>query len=108
MSRSIFSLCPRGYGATSFRICESLQHGSIPVYISDKPWIPFNDIIDFNDYGVIINEKDINDIDNILKSISKEQINKKINIGEDIYKQYYSYNGCADKILKIINENNSR
>ena len=63
MSRSIFSLCPRGYGATSFRICEALQHGSIPVYISDKPWIPFNTMIDFNDYGVFI---DIKDIDNIL------------------------------------------
>lgn len=108
MSRSIFSLCPRGYGATSFRICEALQHGSIPVYISDKLWIPFNTIIDFNDYGVIINEKDIDNIDNILKSISKQEIDNKINIGKYIYKEYYSYNGCSEKILKIINENYSR
>ena len=99
MSRSIFSLCPRGYGATSFRICEALQHGSIPVYISDKPWIPFNDMIDFNDYGVIVNEKDIDHIDDILKSISKEEVDKKTNIGKEVYKQYYSYNGCAEKIL---------
>ena len=99
MSRSTFSLCPRGYGATSFRICEALQHKSIPVYISDKPWIPFNDMIDFNDYGVIINEKDIDNIDNILKSISKQEIDNKINIGKEVYKQYYSYNGCAEKIL---------
>ena len=108
MSRSTFSLCPRGYGATSFRICEALQHGSIPVYISDKPWIPFNTIIDFNDYGVIINEKDIDNIDNILKSISKQEIDNKINIGKYIYIVYYSYNGCSEKILKIINENYSR
>ena len=108
MSRSTFSLCPRGYGATSFRICEALQHESIPVYISDKPWIPFNTIIDFNDYGVIINEKDIDNIDNILKSISKQEIDNKINIGKYIYKEYYSYNGCSEKILKIINENYSR
>lgn len=104
MSRSTFSLCPRGYGATSFRICEALQHGSIPVYISDKPWIPFNTIIDFNDYGVIINEKDIDNIDNILKSISKQEIDNKINIGKYIYKEYYSYNGCAHKIIKLINK----
>ena len=99
MSRSTFSLCPRGYGATSFRICEALQHGSIPVYISDKPWIPFNDMIDFNDYGVIVNEKEIDHIDNILKSISKKEIDEKTNIGKEVYKQYYSYNGCAEKIL---------
>jgi len=102
MSRSIFSLCPRGYGATSFRICEALQHESIPVYISDKPWIPFNNIINFNDYGVIIDIKDIDHIDNILKSIPKEEIEKKINIGKIIYNEYYTYTGCADKIIKII------
>jgi hypothetical protein len=65
-------------------------------------------MINFNDYGVIINEKDIDDIDDILKSISKEEIDKKTNIGKEIYKEYYSYNGCAHKILKIINENYSR
>lgn len=104
MSRSIFSLCPRGYGATSFRICEALQHGSIPVYISDKPWIPFNDMINFNDYGVIIDTKDIDNIDNILKSITKEEIEKKKYIGKNIYNEYYTYTGCADKVIKIINK----
>lgn len=108
MSKSIFSLCPRGYGATSFRICEALQHQSIPVYISDKPWIPFNDLINFNDYGVFIHSKDIDNIDIILKNISQEEINKKINLGKHIYNEYYSYHGCANKIIKIINENYSR
>ena len=99
MSRSTFSLCPRGYGATSFRICEALQHKSIPVYISDKPWIPFNDMIDFNDYGVIVNEKEIDHIDNILKSIPKEEVDKKTNIGKHAYNNYYTYQGCAEKII---------
>lgn len=108
MSRSVFSLCPRGYGATSFRICEALQHGSIPVYISDKPWIPFNNMIDFNDYGVFIDAKDINHINDILNNIPKEEIIKKSNLGKEVYKEYYSYNGCANKIIKIINENYRR
>jgi hypothetical protein len=103
MSNSIFSLCPRGYGATSFRICESLQHGSIPVYISDEPWIPFNDMIDFNDYGVLIDVKDIDNLDNILKSISKEDIDKKLSLGKIVYEQYYSYKGCSSKIMEVVN-----
>lgn len=103
MSRSIFSLCPRGYGATSFRICEALQHQSIPVYISDKPWIPFNDLINFNDYGVFIDSKDIDNIDIILKNISQEEINKKINLGKYIYNEYYTYAGCSNKIINRIN-----
>lgn len=98
MSRSTFSLCPRGYGATSFRICEALQHGSIPVYISDKPWIPFNDMIDFNDYGIFIHSKDIDKIDEILKNIPQEQILKKNIFGKYAYNNYYTYEECAKKI----------
>jgi hypothetical protein len=103
MSRSTFSLCPRGYGATSFRICEALQHESIPVYISDKPWIPFNDIINFNDYGVLIDSKDIEKIDEILKNISEEEIYKKLNFGKQIYNDYYSFEGCSSKIINKLN-----
>jgi hypothetical protein len=33
---------------------------------------------------------------------------KKNNLGKEIYNEYYTYSGCANKILKIINENYSR
>jgi hypothetical protein len=36
ISQSKFVLCPRGYGATSFRIQEALQYGAQPIYISDN------------------------------------------------------------------------
>lgn len=42
LSTSVFTLCPRGYGQTSFRICEAMQYGSIPVYISDERILPHN------------------------------------------------------------------
>jgi len=37
--RSVFCLCPRGYGPTSFRIQEALQYGAIPIYITDLEYI---------------------------------------------------------------------
>ena len=40
LARSVFALCPRGHGPTSFRIMEALQYGAIPVYISDKLIFP--------------------------------------------------------------------
>jgi len=36
LARSKYVLCPRGYGITSFRICEAVQYGCIPIYISDR------------------------------------------------------------------------
>lgn len=38
--RSYFTICPRGYGKTSFRMYEAIQLGTIPVYISDEAWLP--------------------------------------------------------------------
>jgi hypothetical protein len=100
MERSIFSLCPRGYGKTSFRINESLNLGSIPVYVYDDPWIPFNDEIDFNTYGVLIHESQIQEIDKILKSISPDKILNLREKGSSIYNEYYSYLGCYNNIIK--------
>jgi hypothetical protein len=99
MERSIFSLCPRGYGATSFRICESLQHGSIPIYVYDKPWIPFQDKFDFNEIGILVSEKQIPDILNIIKSKTKEDIEKYIDNGKRIYEEFFTFEGCAKTII---------
>lgn len=73
-SRSIFSLCPRGYGRSSFRLYEAMQLGAIPVFIYDQKWIPFEDEIDWSEFSVLIPAENINKIDEILSSISSEKI----------------------------------
>ena len=67
LSRSVFCLAPRGYGETSFRICEALQRESIPVYISDNFAVPFKEQVNFSDYGVIIHSSEIKNIEEILQ-----------------------------------------
>jgi len=95
LSRSIFTLAPRGYGLSSFRIMEAIQYGSIPVYISDKFMIPYGK--DFN-YGVLIEPKDISRIDEILKGVNIEDKRKEINDHLD----YFTYKGCMEFILSNI------
>lgn len=102
MERSIFSLCPRGYGATSFRICEALQHGSVPVYIYDTPWIPWKDEFNFEDIGILIPEREIPNILNIIKSKTKEDIERYVRNGEKIYEEYFTFSGCSQKIINLI------
>lgn len=104
MERSIFSLSPRGYGATSFRICESLQYGSIPVYIYDNPWIPWKKEFNFEDIGILISKELIKKIPEILRSKTQSDIDNYIKKGEEIYKEYFDYDGCAKQIIKKINE----
>jgi hypothetical protein len=99
MERSIFSLCPRGYGKTSFRINESLNLGAIPVYIYDEPWIPFEDEINFGEYGVLLHQSQLDNLDSILKSFSQDEINRFLKKGEEVYEEYYTYQGCYNKII---------
>lgn len=97
LSKSVFTLCPRGFGLTSFRICEALEQQSIPVYISDEFIIPGHK--EFNEYGVLIHSDQINEIDDILKSISVDQIISKQEAGKRIYEEMFTFAGCRQLIL---------
>lgn len=100
MARSVFTLAPRGYGLSSFRICEALEQGSIPVYISDQFIIPGD--IDFENYGVLIHSSRIEEIDHILASISPEEIAKKQVYGQMIYEKMFTFEGCRQLIIDNI------
>lgn len=109
MGQSKFALCPRGYGKTSFRICEALEAGVIPVYIYDDPWIPFDDILPFRGYGVLCHEDDIDTLPDVLRSISEDRdliYHMTIN-GKLVYDRFYSYEGCRREILKMEGKNNA-
>jgi len=104
-ARSVFSLCPRGYGATSFRLYEAMQLGAIPVYIyTGEPYIPFSGIINWDDISVLIESKDIKNIDSIIKSVSKEKQNQmSLNI-KNVYNKMFTLNGMCLNILKHLKE----
>ena len=55
VSRAVFALAPRGFGRTSYRLYELLQHGTLPIYLHDDdveteqagPWVPFQNSVFF-------------------------------------------------------------
>lgn len=98
LSRSVFSLAPRGYSATSFRIMEAIEYNSIPVYISDEFYEPHG--VDFNFYGVKIHSQDVTHIDEILRSISWDEINTKRERLSYIFDTLYSFLGNKKLILQ--------
>jgi len=83
MEKSYFSLCPRGYGVTSYRLFESFQFSTVPVYISEEKdyYLPFEDIIDWEKLCVL---QDINSIKHLPK-----RLNDIINSGK--YKSMLEY-----------------
>lgn len=99
LARSIFAICPRGYGKSSFRIMEAIHYGAIPVYVSDEFVIPYKHILpgitttmDFNVYDFI--------------KITHSQQNKMTALKEqlELYKSDYTYEGCKQKIISEVNK----
>lgn len=101
-AKSEFTLCPRGYGPSSFRLYETLQLNSIPVYIYDREWLPFKQYIDWSEFCVLIERKDIKNIKTILKSISSDKKETMLRKGKEIYKNYFTLEKTSEQILKIL------
>lgn len=99
INRSIFTLAPRGYGYTSFRIYEAIMGNSIPVYIwEDKKVLPFSDTINWDDFAVIINSSEIEQLPNILKNVDiHEKLNNLLKVKE-MFTINYTYEYIKTKI----------
>lgn len=102
--RSTFSLCPRGYGAQSFRIYEVMQLNSIPVIVYDKDWFPFKDDIDWSSFSVLIHEKDIDSIEKILYSYNNDAIQNMMLKGNEVYSKYFTLETTCTQILKTLQQ----
>ena len=99
---SKFCLAPRGYGASSFRMYEAMQLGSIPVYVTDKVYTPFTDVLDWNDFAVIIKEKDIPSIHEILLSYDEDRIVMMQKNLKEVWNKYCSIDAVCHNIKRIL------
>ncbi|KAG6770609.1 hypothetical protein POTOM_026295 [Populus tomentosa] len=73
MKSSKFCVCPRGHEVNSPRIVEAIFYECVPVIISDNFVPPFFEVLDWESFAVIVLEKDIPNLKNILVSISEEK-----------------------------------
>jgi hypothetical protein len=100
--QSIFTLCPRGYGAQSFRLYEVMQLGSIPIIIYDKEWFPFSNEINWSEFSVLIHISELSNIKTIVKGINNDQIHQMLKAGKSIYNNYFTLNAVSKQILRIL------
>lgn len=91
MSKSYFSLCPRGYGPTSFRLYESIVAGVVPVYISDNHFLPFADCVNWEDFSLILKPRKIKKLKKILQSSIEEGDYENLNKNLKKTKHYFNF-----------------
>jgi len=106
--RSIFTLCPRGDGPTSFRMYEAMQLGSIPVYVYDVKWIPYEKELNWIDLCIFVNENEIPHIKDILENIPQERIDFMKSKISEIYDEWFLLDGMCQKIILSLNKERMR
>jgi hypothetical protein len=99
-SKSKYLLCPRGYGLNSFRLYEAFQLGCVPVIITDKPYLPWQDELNWNEFSVLIDYSNILNIDLILKNIKDHTYHSMLEKGKKIYNTHFTLDGVYDNIIK--------
>ncbi|KAG9459694.1 hypothetical protein H6P81_004202 [Aristolochia fimbriata] len=70
---SKFCICPGGSQVNSARPADSIHYGCIPVILSNYYDLPFNDILNWRQFAVVLKESDVYQLKSILKSISHER-----------------------------------
>ena len=103
-AQSSFVLCPRGYAPTSCRLYETMQLGAVPVYISDRFWLPWADELDWESICIFINRNEIDYLDLILKDcLYSDQYAPKLKKIKEVYDNFFTFDVIIDKILKRVN-----
>lgn len=75
LSQSSITLCPRGYGGSSFRFWEAIHHGSLPWLIGDIDTRPFKGIIDWDKCSLY--SRDVREFVERFDALSEQEISDK-------------------------------
>ncbi|XP_042473646.1 probable glycosyltransferase At5g03795 [Zingiber officinale] len=71
--RTKFCICPGGSQVNSARIADSIHYGCVPVILSNYYDLPFNDILDWQKFSIVLKESDVYRLKSILKSVPHEK-----------------------------------
>lgn len=97
LSRSRFVLCARGYGVNSFRVCESLQYGAMPIILNQVDDMayrcPISVVIDYEDLRMA-------DLDYAYSWIKEGVISFNGLWGG--YRRYYTFDGVKKTIFEAL------
>lgn len=101
LNKSIFALCPRGHGYTSFRLFEAMAMNCIPIYIwEDKKVLPYADEIKWDEFCILVHTKDMQNIPKILDNITLDKRRDMLDKIEKYNKELFNFEGGFKYIVR--------
>lgn len=97
LANSLFVLCPRGYGASSIRLFETMKAARVPVIVSDD-WTP-PDGPDWGRFSLRVRERDIARIPDILRA-AEPRVPEMASLAFVAWRQFFSADIFFDRVIQ--------
>jgi hypothetical protein len=88
MKNSKYCICPKGYEVNSPRVVEAMFYECVPVIISDNFVPPFFEVLNWDAFSLILAEKDIPNLKQILLSVPEEKY-LKLQLGVRMVQKHF-------------------
>jgi hypothetical protein len=95
---SMVSICPRGYGLSSFRFYESMQLGSVPLLFSDIDNRPFQNFIEWDLFSIYASSAA--DLKLKIKDYSDQDLIYMGHMAKEYYNSYLSFQKWPILLIK--------
>jgi hypothetical protein len=104
MRQSKVSLCPRGYGRTSFRCFEAIQMGLIPIYTyNDLAWLPYaGSNASMASIGMAVHIKGLQSMLAAVRSWDPQEMSRRREVLESVRESHFTMPGMMDQIDRYI------
>jgi hypothetical protein len=110
MRQSKFSLCPRGFGRTSYHVMETLQMGLIPIQVyvkGDISWMPYPTLL-LDNLAFTTTVQELPALLERLSSLSDAQIEAMETEIERLIPDYFTYEGVLQQIQRFLVSSSSK
>jgi Exostosin family len=74
LRRSVFALCPAGFGRWTFRLAQAVYYGAIPVVVSDGYIKPHARALDWNRFSLSVPEAQLASIPELLRAMPSSEV----------------------------------
>ena len=98
LKNSKIILCPRGTGPSTIRLWEALASGCVPLVVSNEYSFPLENIINWKEICIIVNEEHTPVLNHYLKKFNDDRLNKMQLKGQNVFKEWFH----PEKMHKIL------
>jgi len=109
MLNSDFALAVKGGGNNSLRFYEALSLGRIPLLVDTDCVLPLEDIIDYNDFVIFVDYRDIKKMDvlalDFYNSLSDDDFVRKQKKAREVFEKYLRIDSFFKMIPDILRRN---